>query len=207
MSLKSPALLRVGMAARRLGLHPMTVRRWLKSGKLKAVQIGREARIPLTEVERLMGEQPQGALALYGRVGKRAHQPLLEMQVNTLQTWAKKERPDRERVCLTDIGSGLDAERPGLQKLIRLAQDRQIVEVAVTAPNRLTRFGFEYLHALFLTCGVCLTVLPAGSDPQPDSELTADLIAISMLFADQLYGCKSRKQREMVKRVRQALKD
>jgi putative resolvase len=206
-SLSSPALLRVGVVAKRLGLHPMTVRRWLKIGKIKAVQIGREARIPLAEVERLMREPPTGVIVLYGRVSRRAQQPRLEMQLSALRAWAEKERPGREIVSLTDISSGLNAERQGLQKLIRLAQDRRVVEVAVTAPDRLTRFGFEYLHALFLTCSVCLTVLPAEPDPLPDPELTADLLAVVTAFADRLYGHQSRKQQELVRRARQALKD
>jgi putative resolvase len=43
---QEPKLLRVSVAARELGLHPTTVRRWLEQGKLAWVQVGREARIP-----------------------------------------------------------------------------------------------------------------------------------------------------------------
>jgi putative resolvase len=39
-------LFRVGAAAHELGLHPMTVRRWLKAGRIQVVQVGREMRIP-----------------------------------------------------------------------------------------------------------------------------------------------------------------
>ena len=63
-SVKAPGLVRVGVAARYLGLHPMTVRRWMAAGKIHAVQIGREARIRMTEIERLPGEQPTGTVVL-----------------------------------------------------------------------------------------------------------------------------------------------
>jgi len=36
--------LRSGEVAKRLGLHPLTVRRWVKAGKRAAIPIGREAR-------------------------------------------------------------------------------------------------------------------------------------------------------------------
>jgi putative resolvase len=199
-------LLRVGVVARRLGLHPITVRRWLKSGQIKSVRIGREARIPLSEVERLLGEQPTGVIALYGRVSGHDQKPTLMTQLEALQVWAEKERSGRETILISDIGSGLNAERRGLQRLLRLAQDRRIVEVVVTYKDRLTRFGFEYLHALFLTCGVRLTVLDANEETTPEKELTDDLIAIITSFSGRLYGLGSHKQKELVKCARQAFK-
>jgi len=40
-------LYRTGEASRLLGVHPMTLRRWIKSGKVKAKRtIGGEYRIP-----------------------------------------------------------------------------------------------------------------------------------------------------------------
>lgn len=199
-------LLRVGVAARKLGLHPITVRRWLKSGKIKALRIGREARIPLTEIERVMGEQPAGVIALYARVSGHDQKPTLVTQMKVLQTWASQERPSRETLSLSDVGSGMNTGRKNLLKLIRLAQERQIVEVAVTYKDRLTRFGFEYLHELFLTCGVRLTVLNADEETPPEKELTDDLIAIITSFSGRLYGMRSHKQKALLKCVQQALK-
>jgi len=47
--------MRVGVAARKLGLHPFTVRRWIKLGKINAFRVGNEARIPAAEIARLGG--------------------------------------------------------------------------------------------------------------------------------------------------------
>jgi predicted site-specific integrase-resolvase len=127
-------------------------------------------------------------------------------QLEALQVWAEKERSGRETMRISDIGSGLNAERRGLQRLLRLAQDRRIVEVVVTYKDRLTRFGFEYLHALFLTCGVRLTVLDANEESTPEKELTDDLIAMITSFSGRLYGPGSHKQKELVKCARQAFK-
>jgi excisionase family DNA binding protein len=46
-----------GAAAHELGLHPMTVRRWIKIGRIHAVQVDREIRIPRAEIERLVSAQ------------------------------------------------------------------------------------------------------------------------------------------------------
>jgi len=205
MKTSNPSLVRVGVAARHLGLHPMTVRRWIKSGKINAVQIGREARIPMTEIERMLGERPEGVVALYARVSGRDQTADLDRQVKVLEDWAARERSGRETLVISDIGSGLNAKRKGLGKLIKKAQDRKIVEVVVTYQDCLTRFGFEYLQALFLTCSVRLTVLNDDEDKTPEKELTDDLIASIASFSGRLYGKRSHKKKELVKCAKKVL--
>ena len=41
MAKQAQKLFRVGAAAHQLGLHPMTVRRWIKAGRIGVVQVGR----------------------------------------------------------------------------------------------------------------------------------------------------------------------
>lgn len=205
-SVKSPGLVRVGVAARYLGLHPTTVRRWIDTDKIHAVQIGREARIPMTEIERLLGEQPTGRVVLYGRVSGHGQKADLERQVETLQAWAGKERAGREVMVISDIGSGLNPNRRGLQRVIDQAQKRRIVEVVVTYRDRLSRFGVEYLEALFLTCSVRLTVLHGEEEMTPEQELTQDLITLVASFSGRLYGRRSHQQREVVACVKTIVK-
>src|SRR2546421_8291441 len=89
---QEPKLLRVGVAAHELGLHPFTVRRWIKQGKIQAVKVGLEARIPRSEIERLVGKTDGHLLVLYARVSGRGHQDDLATQIARLQQWAQSER-------------------------------------------------------------------------------------------------------------------
>src|SRR5229473_4116009 len=57
MTKREPKLLRISAAAHELGLHPITVRRWIKAGRIQAVPMGREVRVPRSEVERLRSEE------------------------------------------------------------------------------------------------------------------------------------------------------
>ncbi len=68
MAKQGQKLLRVGAAAHELGLHPMTVRRWIKAGRIGVVQVGREVRIPRSEIERIVGSIEGRLVVLYGRV-------------------------------------------------------------------------------------------------------------------------------------------
>jgi putative resolvase len=205
MRTEKTRMLRSGEVAKRLGLHPLTVRRWVKEGKIAAVQLGREARIPITEVERLLGEQRAGTLILYGRVSGHDQKEDLQRQVQQLEQWALVARTGQKTLTLTDIGSGLNTERKSLQKLLALVQDYQVAEVVVTFADRLTRFGLSYLRILFSGYGVTLTVLSPDEDTTPEQELTEDLLAIIASFAGRLYGLRSRKKAALVACAKQVL--
>jgi putative resolvase len=196
---REPKLLRVGVAAYELGLHPFTVRRWIKLGKIQAVRIGLEARIPRSEIERLRGSTNERLLVLYGRVIGQGQKDDLDTQLERLQVWAKAERARQKTLVLSDIGSGLKAGRRQLQRLLKLVCEDRVGEVVVTSGDRLTRFGQEYLETLFDSFGVTLTILSPDEQKTAEQELTDDLLAIIASFSGRLYGMRSHKQKELLK--------
>src|SRR3989442_3723330 len=110
-------LLRIGAAAHELGLHPITVRRWIKTGRIQVVQMGREVRVPRTEIERMVGKLDGRLLVLYGRVSGHGQKSDLETQLDRLQTWAQTERKGQERLGPSHIGIGLKPLRHHPQRL------------------------------------------------------------------------------------------
>jgi putative resolvase len=195
---REPKLLRVGVAAHELGLHPFTVRRWIKQGKIQAVRVGLEARIPRTEIERLVGKTDQRLLVLYGRVSGQGQRDDLETQLARLERWAKTERPEIRAVVLSDIGSGLSTTRRQLARLLKMVCEDRVGEVAITYADRLTRFGQDYLELLFESFGVRLTILDPEEEKTPEQELTQDLLTLIASFSGRLYGMRSHKQKELL---------
>ena len=195
---REPKLLRLSVAAHELGLHPMTVRRWIRAGRIQVVPVGREVRIPRSEVERLVGKIDGRLLVLYGRVSGHGQKDDLEIQLKLLQTWAATERKGVETLVLSDIGSGLGTSRRQLQRLLRLVCEDKGGEIAITYEDRLTHFGQEYLETLFACFGVTLTVLEPGETKTPEQELTDDLLALIASFSGRLYGMRSHKQKELL---------
>ena len=199
-------LLRIGAAAHELGLHPITVRRWIKSGRIQAVQMGREVRVPRAEIERMVGSKFTGRLVvLYGRVSGHGQKADLDTQLERLQTWAATERRGQETLVLSDIGSGLKAGRRHLQRLLKLICEDKVAEVAITYEDLVTRFGQEYLETLFACFDVTLTVLEPGEEKTPEQELTDDLLALIASFSGRLYGMRSHKQQALVACAKQVL--
>jgi putative resolvase len=196
---QAPKMLRVHMAAHELGLHPFTVRRWIKQGKIQAVKIGLEARIPRSEIERLVGKIDERIIVLYARVSGHGHQDDLAVQIARLQLWAEAERPRQKAVVLSDLGSGLKANRKHLHRLLKMVCEDRVAEIVITSSDRLTRFGQEYLETLFESFGVTLTILDTDEQKSAEQELTDDLLAIIASFSGRLYGMRSHKQKELVK--------
>lgn len=199
MAKQKHKLFRVGAAAHELGLHPMTVRRWIKAGRIQVVQVGREMRIPRSEIERIVGSVDGRLLVLYGRVSGRGQLDDLDTQLERLQAWARAERKGMKTLVLSDIGSGLKASRRQLQRLLKLVCEDKVAEIAITYEDRLTQFGQEFLETLFACFGVKLTVIDPGEEQTPEQELTADLLALIASFASRLYGMRSHKQKELLK--------
>ena len=204
MAKREQKLLRIGAAAHELGLHPITVRRWIKAGRIQTVPMGREVRVPRAEVERLVGKIDGRLLVLYGRVSGHGQQADLDIQLERLQAWARTERKGVAMLVLSDIGSGLKAGRH-LQRLLKLVCEDKVGEVAITYEDRLTRFGQEYLETLFPCFDVTLTVLEPGEEKTQEQELTQDLLTLIASFSGRLYGMRSHKQQALVACAKQVL--
>ncbi|TMD86665.1 MAG: IS607 family transposase [Chloroflexi bacterium] len=205
MKQDEPKLLRVSKAAHELGLHPFTVRKWIRQGKIHAVWVGQEARVPRSEIERLVGKSDGRLLVLYGRVSGQGQKEDLETQLARLSAWAKAERSGKPTLILSDIGSGLKASRHHLQRLLKMVIEDQVAEIAVTYADRLTRFGQEYLQVLFDSFGVTYTVLEPGEEKTAEQELTDDLLALIAFFSGRLYDMGSHKHKELLKCAQRVL--
>ena len=182
--------------------------KWIKSGRIVAYSVHGKWRIPYSEVERVLrGIQRVRRVAIYARVSSNTQRNDLEKQVEALKLWVSKNFPNAEYVVVTDIASGLSEDRGGLRKLIEMARRREIQAVVVAYRDRLTRFGFEYLKTLFNTFGVDVYVVFQEEPKNYVQELVEDFIEIVTSFASRIYGKKSKRYKEVVSCIGEAVKD
>jgi putative resolvase len=80
------------------------VRRWIQAGRIQAVSIGREVRVPRAEIERLVGKLDGRLLVLSGRVSGHGQKGDLDIQLERLQAWARTQRKGVETLVLSDSG-------------------------------------------------------------------------------------------------------
>jgi len=191
-----------------IGVSRSTVISWIKSGRIVAYSVNGRWRIPYSEVERLLkGVQRVRRVAIYARVSSNTQKNDLERQVNALKLWVSKNFPSAEYVVVTDIASVLKEDRRGLRKLIEMAKRREIQAVVVAYRDRLTRFGFEYLKTLFNTLGVDIYVAFQEEPKDYVQELVEDFVEIVTSFASRIYGKRSKRYKEVVSCIGEAVKD
>lgn len=77
----------------------MTVRRWIKAGRIQVIPVGREVRIPRTEVERQVGKVDGRLLVLSGRVSGHGQQDDLEIVLAGFVPLSSNRRSPRLFSC------------------------------------------------------------------------------------------------------------
>jgi excisionase family DNA binding protein len=194
--------------AKLLGVSRTTVVKWIKSGRIAAYSVHGRWRIPYSEVERLLkGVQRVRRVAIYARVSSNTQRNDLGRQVEALKLWVSKNFPNAEYVVVTDVASGLNEDRRGLRELIEMAKGKEVQAVVVAYRDRLTRFGFEYLKVLFNTLGVDVYAAFQGEPKDYAQELVEDFVEIVTSFASRIYGKRSKRYREVVGCIGEAVKD
>ena len=191
-----------------LGVSRVTVIKWIKGGRVAAYSVHGRWRIPYSEVEGVLrGVQRVKRVAVYARVSSNTQRDDLGRRVESLKLWVSKNFPSTEYVVVTDIASGLNEDRRGLRELIEMAKRREVQAVVVACRDRLTRFGFEYLKALFSILGVDVYVAFQGEPKDYAQELVEDFVEIVTSFASRIYGKRSKRYKEVVSCIGEAIKD
>jgi putative resolvase len=204
-------LLLMKEACQLLGVTTKTIQRWDKEGKIKIVRTpGGRRRIPVSEVERLTGKSSssQRKIAIYARVSSNDQKQKgdLERQVEFIK--GKISSSFLLVETIGEVGSGLNDKRKGLLKLMRLAKNGEITDLAIRYKDRLTRFGYGYLEEYFKSYYVTIHVMDETKTTKSvQEELADDLISIITSFSGKLYGLRSKKHKEIQKTVEGAIMD
>ena len=182
------------------GLHRNTLLNWEKQGLLEPVKTpGGRRRYRKEDIERLLGmaqkqEDSFPEVVLYARVSTRKQEDYLKNQIERLKKYAEDQGWRYE--VISEIASGVNENRRGLQKLLNKVKRGEVRKVVVECPDRLARFGFNYLKVFFESHGVELVVVN-GNEHEEDRmrELAEDLIAIVTSFAARVYGSRGGKKK------------
>ena len=204
----SEKLLRPKEVCQRLGVSYSTLSRWVREGRVRAVRTaGGKFRIPESEVRRIAEGLPiskEVRAVIYTRVSSPDQRSDLERQIQYLTEYCAS-KGYRVVDLLSDVASGLKADRKGLLKLFDYVVNRQVDVVAITYRDRLTRFGFDYLEYFFKQYGVRVEVVFGEEPKDAYQELVEDLVEIVTSFAGKLYGMRSYRRKKLVEGFKKLL--
>ena len=186
--------IRIGAAARRLGVHVDTVRRWADDGRIPCVMVAGQRRFKVSDIDTLAdGERiDEGREALCVRVsGSSGQGSSLEAQEHELRETAGGTVVG----VYKDRASGLRENRPGLARLLRDAGLGKFDVVRVTHEDRLARFGVMWITALLERDGVRVEVMHAKGSAGGMDELLSDFMSLVASFSGRMYGIRGQAQK------------
>lgn len=186
-----------------LGVTAQTLRNWDKEGKLKPSYTKSNGYRYYSEDVILSYTQERKTkkdinVVLYARVASKEQQDDLERQISNLKEYAKDKYEKYD--VISDIGSGINYEKPGLKKLIEMINKKQVDVIVVLYKDRLLRYGFELVEYFAKLNNVKIEVIDK-IDKNQDQELVEDLVQIITVFSCKLQGKRKKKTKELLQKT------
>ena len=183
-----------------LGVTAQTLRNWDKEGKLKPTYVKSNGYRYYSEEAILSYTQERKTkknlnVIGYARVSSKKQSDDLERQVNNLEEYLSSKYDSFEIV--TDIGSGINYNKPGLLKLIEKINKKEVDLIVVLYKDRLLRFGFELVEYFASLNNVKILVLDKV-DKNQDQELVEDLVQIITVFSCKIQGKRKSKTKKLL---------
>lgn len=202
-------LMSIGKFARELGVTPEHVRTMHRTGEVIPARISEKgtryySEEQLRDLKNSRTPQREEKVVAYCRVSTKSQKDDLEKQVETVKSYMYAKGYSFE--VITDIGSGINYKNKALRELISLINSNQVTKVVILHKDRLVGFGFELIELLCDLHNVKIEIID-NSEQSNEEELTDDLIEIITVFANKLYGSRSKKTRTLIERVSDVTRD
>ena len=189
--------IKIGEAAKILGVSIQTLRRWEEIGYLVPERRS-QGKTRYYDLDQLMGKKilENDLTVAYARVSSHDQKEDLQRQAEVLATYCTKQGWNFQVV--QDLGSGMNYQKKGLKTLINMILEKKISRLVLTHKDRLLRFGAELIFALCEAKHIEVVIINKGDEVSFEEELAQDVLEIITVFSARLYGSRSRKNKRLV---------
>jgi predicted site-specific integrase-resolvase len=153
----------IGEFAKLIGKTEQTLRNWDKKGILKPHHVTRAghryySQEQLNNFLGLKGEiVPNRKVIGYCRVSSNKQKDDLERQIENIGTYMIAK--GYQFKIITDIGSGINYNNKGLNKLIDKITNSEVDKVVILYKDRLVRFGYKLIENLCKKYGTTIEII------------------------------------------------
>lgn len=202
-------LMSIGKFAKELGVTPEHVRTMHRTGEVIPARISEKgtryySEEQLRELKNSRTPQREEKVVAYCRVSTKSQKDELEKQVENVKSYMYAKGYSFE--VITDIGSSINYKNKGLQELISLIDSNQVTKLVILRKDGLVGFGFELIQLLCDLHNVKIEIID-NSEQSNKKELADDLIEIITVFANRLYGSRSKTTKTLIERVSDVTRD
>lgn len=201
----------IGDAAKELGVSVKTVRRWADSGKLRYERSpSGHRRFYLADIKRItprdFNQLEDRVTINYARVSSHDQKDDLTRQIQVLEAFSGTNGWQFETI--SDLGSGLNYNKKGLQKLLKRIMQGDVGRLVLTHKDRLLRFGSELVFAMCEEFETEVVIINKSTEETTfEQELVTDMIELITVFSARLYGSRSRKNKKLLDNVARAVQE
>lgn len=185
--------------AKEIGVSVETLRRWDRTGKLKAKRTPSNHRYytdeDLAQAKGLKPISEERSIKVYCRVSSQKQKAELANQTRAMEQFCLARGYAVESI-IEEIGGGLNFKRKKFLGLIEEALSGKIEIIVIAHKDRLCRFAFDLIEELLSKRG-CKIIVANAESLSPQAELLEDLMAVVHCFSCRLYGARGyRKEKE-----------
>lgn len=203
------SLVSIGVAANEMGVHPDTLRRWEREGKIEPVERtpGGRRRYDLSKLRHLAPHKaPSSRTTIaYARVSTSGQKDDLVRQVALLESYCAAQGWTYE--VITDVGPGLNYHKRGLRQLISRICSGEVGRLVLSHKDRLLRFGSELVFSLCEHFSCEVVIVNASESSTFEEDLANDVIEIVTVFSARLYGSRSHKNKLVMDDLRKVAEE
>ncbi|WPZ16830.1 IS607 family transposase [Geobacillus subterraneus] len=193
----------IGQFAKLIGKTEQTLRNWDKSGVLKPAYVAPSgfryySQEQLNHFLGIKNIERERKIVGYCRVSSNKQKDDLERQVQYVKEYMIARGYQFE--IITDIGSGINYNKKGLNQLIDMITNSEVEKVVVLYKDRLIRFGYELIDNLCKKYGTTIEVIDS-TEKTEEQELVEDLVQIVTVFRCKLQGKRANKVKKMIQEL------
>lgn len=194
----------IGEFANKIGKTVQTLRNWDKNGTLKPSHItsGGTRYYSQEQLNHFLGLKSKTNMDKkiigYCRVSSHKQKDDLERQIENVRAYMYAKGYQFE--IISDIGSGINYNKKGLNQLIDMVTNSEVDKIVVLYKDRLIRFGYELIENICEKYGTKIEVID-NTEKTEEQELVEDLIQIVTVFSCRLQGKKANQAKKMIKEL------
>lgn len=185
-----------------LNVTVKTLQNWDYSGKLIAKRNPNNRRYYThDQINKFLGKEKvdiKKKIIGYCRVSSNKQKDDLKRQIENVKTYMFSKGYQFEIV--KDIGSGINYNKKGLNKLIQMIVSNQVEKIIIAYKDRLLRFGFELIENICKLYDVEIEIIN-NTEKTEEQELVEDLVQIITVFSCKLNGKRANKLKKMAQEV------
>ena len=201
----------IGDAAKELGISTKTLRRWTDTGKIKFERSPTgQRRFFLADIKRItprdFNQLDDRITINYARVSSHDQKADLVRQAQVLEAFSATNGWQFETI--QDLGSGLNYNKRGLQKLLKRIMQGDVGRLVLTHKDRLLRLGGELVFAMCAEFEIEVIIINKSNEEVTfEQELVQDMIELITVFSARLYGSRSQKNKKLIEGMAQVVKE